>query len=96
LIHAVDQLGVALFAYAEIPVGPDEIQNTLDLGPKENNLYQLEDCGVSINDEGFTKEELIQMLEEANGYLNDVDKSIEVINIFFPQCDQGDLNTGDY
>ena len=51
---------------------------------------------MSINDEGFTKEELIQMLEEANGYLNDVDKSIEVINIFFPQCDQGDLNTGDY
>ena len=96
LIHAVDKLGVSLFAYAGMPVGPDEIQNTLDLGPKENDLYQLEDCGVSINDEGFTKEELIQMLEEANGYLDDIDKSIEGINIFFPECYSGDLNTGDY
>ncbi len=96
LIHAVDKLGESLFAYAGLPVGPEEIQNSLDLGPKENDVYQLEGCGVSINDEGFTKEELIQMLEEVNGYSNDVDKSIEVINIFFPECYQGDLNTGNY
>lgn len=96
LTNAVYELGVALFAHAGMEASTEEIEQSIDLGPKENDVYQLVSCGVSINDEGFTKEELVQMLEEANGYLDDIDKSMEMINLFFPGCNVYDLNTEDY
>jgi hypothetical protein len=47
-------------------------------------------------DEGFTKNSLLSMVEQINAYQAQEDESMKMINIFFPQCERGELNTGDY
>ena len=97
LLHALHQLGVAMFGYDGMLTNPGVIEHSIDLDPDEEGLYQLIDWdGRLVDDEKFTKDELISMLEECNGYQSNEEEAMKVINTFFPQCERGELSTGDY
>ncbi len=97
IIHALHKLGVAMYGYDGMLANAEVIEHSLGLSPDENGMYQLKDWDDDVVDEGyFTKDELVSMLKESNGYQNEEDEAMKVINVFFPQCERGELNTGDY
>lgn len=97
LVHALHQLGVAMFGHDSMSANIEEIEHTIATTPDDNGLYQLKNWDDEIIDEEqYTKDELIRMLEECNGYLSEEHDAMKMINIFFPQCERGELNTGDY
>jgi len=97
LVHALHKLGVAMYGNDGMSANNEEIEHSLHLEPNKDGLYQLRNWDDEVVDEEqYTKEELISMLEESNGYQNDESEAMKVINIFFPQCERGELNTGDY
>lgn len=97
LVHALHKLGLAMYNYDSTIANQDQLEHTLDSGPNQLGVYQLKSFeGEILDDEEYSKEEVIQLLEEIIEYQKEEDDSMKVINIFFPQCYQGDLNTGDY
>jgi hypothetical protein len=97
LIYALHKLGVTMFSNDSMTANPDVIEHSIGSNPDEDGLYQLTDWnGEIVDEEQFTKDELISMLEESIGYRNEEEEAMKVINIFFPQCERGELNTGDY
>lgn len=97
LVHALHKLGVAMYDYDGMLANHEQIEHSIDLPPDGDGLYQLKNWDDEIIDEEkFTKAELISMLEEINGYQAAEDEAMKMINIFFPQCERSELNTGDY
>ena len=97
LIHALYTLGVAMYNYDGMMANQEQIEHTLDSGPNENGVYQLKNWENEILDEeDYSKEQIVELLEEINGYQAEEDDSMKMINLFFPQCERGELNTGDY
>lgn len=96
-LHALYTLSVAMFSYDNMAGNQEQIENTIEAGPNENGVYQLINWDDEIIDEEeYSKEQMDDMLKEINEYQADEDESMRVINIFFPQCERGELNTGDY
>jgi len=88
---------VAMYGYDGMAANAEVLEHSISLNPDEDGLYQLKNWDDEIVDEEqFTKDELISMLEESIGYRNEEEEAMKVINIFFPQCERGELNTGDY
>jgi len=97
LLNALQILGAAMFGYDGMQVNLEQIEHTLDSGPNEDGFYQLKNWENEILDEEqYSKDEIISMLNEAQQYRKDENDSMCMINIFFPECDRSDLNTGDY
>jgi hypothetical protein len=96
-VNAVYELGVAMYSYDNMEFNLEQIENALASEPNEDGEYHLEDGSGLVNeDEGFTKNSLLSMVEQINAYQAQEDESMKMINIFFPQCERGELNTGDY
>jgi hypothetical protein len=84
-------------ALARIEAYEEYIEQTLHSGPNENGFYQLKNWEDEILDvEEYTKEQIVELLKESKGYQAEIDDALRMINIFFPQCERGELNTGDY
>jgi hypothetical protein len=97
LIHAVHKLGVAMFRYDNIQANEEYIEHTLDSGPNEGGVYQLKNWENEILDEEeYSREQIVELLKESKGYQAEIDDALKVINLFFPQCERAELNTGDY
>jgi hypothetical protein len=97
LIHAVHKLGVALFRYDSIEANEEYIEHTLDSGPNESGIYKLKNWENEILDEEeYSRDQIVELLKESKGYQAEIDDALRVINLFFPQCERGELNTGDY
>lgn len=97
LVHALHKLGVAMYNYDGMLANHEQIDHSIDLPPNDDGLYQLKDWDDQIlSEERFTKDELVSMLEEINGYQAAEDEAMKVINVFFPQCERFELSTGDY
>lgn len=96
-INAVYELGVAMYSYDNMAGNLEEIEHTVHSGPNENGVYQLKNWDDEIIDEEeYSKEQMDAMLNEINEYQAQEDESMKIINIFFPQCERCELNTGDY
>lgn len=96
LAHALYKLGLAMYNYDSTP-DRDKLQHTLDSGPNQHGVYQLKSLdGEVLNDDEYSNEEIIELLDQIIVAEKDEEDSMKVINIFFPECYQGDLNTGDY
>lgn len=96
-VNAVYELGVAMYSYDNMAGSLEEIEHTVNSGPNENGVYQLKNWDNEIIDEEeYSKEQMDAMLNEINEYQAQEDESMKIINIFFPQCERGELNTGDY
>ncbi len=89
--HALGQLSVAMFDWDHLPHNDEAIGITLDEGPKDDGLFHIDD-----EEEGYTKEEMEDFLERFADCQGRGDEALIVINSFFPQCEWGELNTGDY
>lgn len=97
LVHALHKLGVAMYDYDGMLANLEQIDHSIGLPPNDDGLYQLKDWDDQILDEEkFTKDELISMLEEIKGYQAAEDEAMKVINVFFPQCERIEISTGDY
>lgn len=97
LVHALHNLGVAMYDYDGMLANHEQIEYSIGLPPSDDGLYQLKDWDDQIlNDQKFTKGELVSMLEEIKGYQAEEDEAMNMIHVFFPQCERGELNTGDY
>ena len=88
---ALAQLSSAMFDWDHLPHNDEMIGITLDDGPKEDGLYHIDD-----EEEGYTKEEMEDFLEQFADCQSRGDAALKVIHAFFPQCEWGELNTGDY
>jgi hypothetical protein len=88
---ALAQLSGAMFDWDHLPHNDEMIGITLDEGPKEDGLYYIDD-----EEEGYTKEEMEDFLEQFADCQSRGDAALKVIHSFFPQCEWGELNTGDY
>ena len=96
-INAFYDLSVAMFNHDDMLANSEQIRYTIRLGPDENNFYQLKDTEQNLIDEKkFTKQEITGLLEQINSYESAADQAMKKIHIFFPYCDQSELNTGDY
>ena len=69
---------------------PDVASELLDKPVNEDGKI------VSEYDEEYTKEEIEDIIKEYDKLMNDQDGYMKVINFFFPQCEPGELGTGDY
>lgn len=97
LVHALYKLGVAMYGYDGMPANLEQIEYSRDLPPNNNAVYELRDIdGNLLTNDEFSKEELIAMYEEIRSYQDQEDEAMKIINTFFPQCERGELNTGDY
>ncbi len=97
LVHALYKLGLAMYNNDGMMANQEQIEYTLDSGPNQLGVYQLKSTEDEIlDDEEYSKEQLVGLLNEINEYQAEEDNSMKTINIFFPDCYQGDLNTGDY
>jgi hypothetical protein len=96
-IHAVYDLSVAMSNRDGMLANSEQIRYTIGLGPDEKDFYQLKDTEQNLIDQRkFNKQEITALLEQINSYESDEDKAMKKIHIFFPYCDQSELNTGDY
>lgn len=90
-VNALAQLSEAIFDWDHLPHNDEAIGITLDEGPKQDELYHIDD-----EEEGYTKEEMEDFLERFADCQGRGDAALKVIHAFFPQCEWSDLNTGDY
>lgn len=90
-VTALAQLSEAMFEWDHLPNNPELIEWALDDGPRADGLYYAED-----DEDGYTKEEMEEFLEQFSYCQSKGDEALSVICSFFPQCDWGELNTGDY
>jgi hypothetical protein len=96
LAHALHKLGLAMYNYDSTP-DQDKLEHALDSGPNQHGVYQLKGLdGEILDDDEYSKEEIIELLEQIIVSEKEEDDSMKMINIFFPECYQGDLNTGAY
>jgi hypothetical protein len=96
LVHALHKLGVAMFNYDSTP-DKDKLENILNSGPDQHGVYQLKSLdGEILENDEYSKEEIIYLLEQIIVSEKEEEDSMKIINIFFPECYQGDLNTGNY
>jgi len=97
LIHAVHKLGEAMFRYDSMEANEEYLEYTLDSGPNERGNYQLKNWEDEVlDDEEYSREQIVELLKESKSYQAEIDNALKVINVFFPHCNRGELNTGDY
>lgn len=97
LVVALYRLGDAMHQYDIHPCILEEVEYSLECQPNEDGYYYLRELDGRINDEElYSRQELEQMREEMAEYEEIQRNSMKMINCFFPQCERGELNTGDY
>ena len=97
LIFALYRLGNAMFRNDSQPCALDFVELALDSKPDENGNYYLRDYDDDLLDEDpYSREDLEMMRDEMVEYEAIEKESMKTINCFFPQCERGELNTGDY
>ena len=92
LISNLDLTGGSLFEWDHLPLdNPDFADELLSEPVNEDDKIVGEDTG-----EEYTKGEIEDIIKEYDKLDDDQDGYMKVINFFFPQCELGELNTGDY
>ena len=80
--RAIEQLSQSMYEWADLPYDEESIENRLDEGPQSDGLYY-----VDGDDEGYTKEDLEEYLEQYKNCQEDSDSALGVIRAFFPHCE---------
>lgn len=89
--QALATLSEAMFDWDHLPHNPEMLEIALDDGAKSDGLYYVED-----DEDGYTKEDLEGYIEEYADCQIRGDAALKIIHVFFPECEWGELNTGDY
>jgi hypothetical protein len=91
LLHALHNLSVTMYEYDHLPGNDDLVAFALDEENTRDGLHYIEG-----DDEGYTTEQINEFLEKYQEYQVYEDEAMKMIKVFFPQCERGELNTGDY
>jgi hypothetical protein len=67
------------------------LYEALENGSNEDGQYDVDGF-----DEKISFEELSNIIEEKEGYEAELERSVKILQCFFPSLDLGDLDTGDY
>ena len=91
LLHALNNLSVAMFRHDNLPGNEDLVAFALDEENTRDGLHYIEG-----DDEGYTTDQINEFLEKYQEYEACEDEAMKMIKVFFPQCERGELSTGDY
>jgi hypothetical protein len=91
-LTALAELSYFMFEYDQLPGNEDMISLAIDAGPSDDGFYYIE----GADSDGYTEVEINDLLNQCNDFHAGENKAMKMINIFFPQCERGELNTGDY
>ena len=69
----------------------ENLWQSLNLCILDHGLHYIEG-----DDEGYTTEQINEFIEKYREYQQYEDEAMKMIKVFFPQCERGELNTGDY
>lgn len=97
LLGAINNLGQVFFDRDHLPGNIEYVEMALDRGPDDDGLYYIKDYDDDkVDDEGYQREQLEDIKDEFI-YADEREKeAAKMINIFFPDLDISELNTGDY
>lgn len=90
-VHALYSLSITMYEYDNLPGNEESVEWALDEENTRDGLHYIEG-----GDEGYTTDQINEFLEKYREYQADEDESMKMIKVFFPQCERGELNTGDY
>jgi len=91
LIHALYELSIAMYEYDNLPGNEELVEWALEEENTRDDLHYIEG-----DDEGYTTDQINEMLGKCREYRAQEDEAMKMINVFFPQCERAELNTGDY
>jgi hypothetical protein len=95
-VRAVHDLGSAIFAYDNLPANEEAIEQSISAGPASDGLYYIDQEFDSSDNEGYSLDEMNIFLKEYVAQYQEMQRALNVIQVFFPMCDIEDMNTGDY
>ncbi len=90
-IHALYDLGITMYEYDSLPGNEELVEWSLDEENTKDGLHYIEG-----EEEGYTTDQINLLLEKYRKYQADEDEAMKMIRVFFPKCERGELNTGDY
>jgi len=90
-LKALDDLSLAMFEFDHLPGSFESINQALNKENIKDGLHYIEG-----EDEGYTTDEINQLIIEYDFNNDNLNEALKKIRIFFPQCEIGELNTGDY
>ena len=90
-VHALYSLSITMYEYDNLPGNEEVVEWSLDEENTRDGLHYIEG-----DDEGYTSDQINEFLEKYREYQADEDEAMKMIKVFFPQCERGELNTGDY
>ena len=90
-LKTLDDLSLAMFEFDHLPGSFESINQALNKENIKDGLHYIEG-----EDEGYTTDEINQLIIEYDFNNDNLNEALEKIRIFFPQCEIGELNTGDY
>lgn len=90
-IHALYDLSIVMYEYDNLPGNEESVMSALDEENVSDGLHYIED-----DEEGYTKDQINEFIEKYREYQAREDEAMKMIKVFFPQCERGELNTGDY
>jgi hypothetical protein len=80
-----------MFRHDNLPGNEDLIAFALDEENTRDGLHYIEG-----EDEGYTTDQINEFIEKYQEYEAYEDEAMKMIKVFFPQCERGELSTGDY
>jgi hypothetical protein len=90
-LHALSDLSIAMYEYDNLPGNVETVEWALNENNIRDGLHYIED-----EDDGYTTEQINEFIEKYREYQQYEDEAMKMIKVFFPQCERGELNTGDY
>lgn len=90
LIGPLYSLGNSFFEQDHLPYIED-LYSLKEAEPNEEGLYDLDGY-----DDGVSLQEINDLIEEYEDHQNSINDSIGLLQCFFPELSEGELNTGDY
>lgn len=90
-IHALYTLSITMNEYDNLPGSEESVEWALDEENIRDGLHYIEG-----EKNGYTTDQVKEFLEKYREYQADEDEAMKLIKVFFPQCERGELNTGDY
>ena len=90
LIGSLHAMGLSFFEQDHLPFIHD-LHDLLDTEPNEHGIYELEGY-----DDGVSAQEVKDMIKEYEDHQEIINNQLQILQSFFPELTEGDLNTGDY
>ena len=90
-VHALHELSLNMYEYDNLPGNEELVELALDDTNTRNGLHYIEG-----DNKGYSNREIQELIAKYHDLRRQEDEAMKMIKVFFPHCDRGELNTGDY